>query len=321
MTIPAERLRALRELALAANVPPVSDPAELTRLSIRAHREQVGDAFPELPRVDVRMHGPGIIGHDVPVREATSILTSLQETVASIGQVLTHKATASGPINASVLKFTELRMTPELLPGSVIFRLTGPGEELTGDEAASLTGSDTLVDAAMRALFAIVDQSASTKNPEATGTLAKDLRRFGPRVAKHLAELVDSITKDAIDVDITWRTPRGLRQDASLPRDSARTLQDAIQLNRVVTRRIELTGTLTTISTTKKAELRTPDRRAVQIAVPDQLTTSLKPLFNELVVVRANETVKWSINTGRETRNYLMLDIRAADRKAKSAES
>lgn len=69
----------------------------------------------------------------------------------------------------------------------------------------------------MRALFAIVDRSARTEDLGAAGSLAKELRRFGPRVAKHLSDLVYSIMKDEIDVDLTWRTPRGRNQQASLP--------------------------------------------------------------------------------------------------------
>jgi hypothetical protein len=321
VTIPAERLAALRQLALEADVQPARDAAELTRQSIRAHLEDTRQVvFPDRPQVDVRMHGPGIPAHDIPVREATSILTSLQETVASIGQVLTRQATATGRINATVLKATELRMTPELLPGSVVFRLTGPGEELSGDEAAALTGTDTLVDAAMHDLFGIVNQSAKAKTPDTAGTLAQELRRFGPRVAKHLSNLVESIIKDDIDLDLTWQTPRGSRRDASLPRQSARTIHDAIKLNEIVSHRVELTGVLTTVSTTKKAEIRTPDRRAIKIEVPDQLALSLGPYYNQQVLIVADETTRWSINTGRETRTYRMLEIKMADAKANASD-
>jgi hypothetical protein len=320
VTIPAERLEALRHRALSVDVSPARDAAELTRESILAHLEDTGQVVsPDLSRVDVRIHGPGIPAHDIPVREATSILTSFQDTVASIGQVLTHRATATGRINTAVLKATELRLTSELLPGSVVFQLTGPSEELSGSEAAVLTGTDTLVDAAVHALFAIVDQSAKSGMLETAGTLAQELRRFGPRVAKHLSALVDAIVRDDVDLDFTWRTPRGRRQDASLPRHSARTIQEAIKLNEVVSQRAELRGILTTISTTKKAELRTPDRPAIKIEVPDQLTPSLGPYFNQQVLVIADETVRWSINTGRETRTYRMLEIGPADTKGDTA--
>jgi hypothetical protein len=314
VTTSAERLEELRQRALEADVEPISDPEELARQSIRAHVEAVaGTVPPDLPEVDIHLHGPGVPGHDIPVREATGILTSLQETIASIGQVLSHRTTASGPINTQVLKSTELRMSPLPRPGSIVFHLTGPGEGISGDEAPTLTSNDTLVDSAMRELFTLVARSANADEPETAGSLARELRRFGPRVAKHLAELAEHVVKDEIDMDLTWRTPRGRRRYATLERRSAQTIRDTIKLNEVETLRAELTGILTTISTTKKAELKTPDQKVVQIAVDDQLAASLGPFFNHQVVIATEETTRWSTNTGRETRSYTMLDIRLAE--------
>jgi len=313
VTTSAERLEELRQRALAAEIEPISEPEELARQSIRAHLEDVwGIVPPDLPEVGIRLHGPGVPGHDIAVREAAGILTSFQETIASIGQVLSHRATATGPINAQVLKSTELRLFPTPSPGSVIFHLTGPGEEISGAEAPALTGTDTLVDAAMHELFALVAKSAKADELETAGSLARDLRRFGPRVAKHLAELADHIVKDEIDMDLTWRTPRGRRRSATLERRSAQTIRDAIKLNEVETLRVELTGTLSTISTTKKAELKTASQGIVRIAVDDQQAASLGPFFNQPVVIVAEQTTKWSTETGRETRSYQLLDIALA---------
>jgi hypothetical protein len=317
VTTSAERLEQLRRQAFAADIEPISDPEELARRSIRAHLEDVGGVVPpDLPEIDIRLHGPGVPGHDIPVREATGILTSLQETVASIGQVLSHRATASGPINAQVLKSTELRMSPLPRPGSIVFHLTGPGEGISGDEAPALTSNDTLVDSAMRELFTLVEQSANADEPETAGSLARELRRFGPRVAKHLAELAEHVVKDEIDMDLTWRTPRGRRQHATLERRTAQTIRDAIKLNEIETLRVELMGILITISTTKKAELKTVNQETVRISVDDHLTASLGLFFNHRVVIVAEQTTRWSTDTGHETRSYRMLDIRLAEPEA-----
>ena len=89
MTTSAERLEELRRRALAADVEPISDPAELAKAehpcALGGHR---GHSPPGTTRRAYRLHGPGVPGHDIPVREAAGILTALQETVASIGQVL-----------------------------------------------------------------------------------------------------------------------------------------------------------------------------------------------------------------------------------------
>jgi hypothetical protein len=314
VTTSAERLQALRARALAADIEPVSDPEELTRRGVRAHLQDTGGFIPpDRPEMDVRMHGPGVPAHDIPVREAAGILGPLQEAVASIGQALVHKATASGRINADILRSTELRLSPVLAPGSVVFHLTGPAEEVSGAEAPELIGNETLVDAVMRELFALVGQAENVSEIETAGRLAHELRRFGSRTAKHLTELTSRVVDDEIDLDLTWRTPVGRIHRAALQRRSAETIQAAIKLNEVEVCEVELTGDLVTVSMTKKAELHTQDLGNVALHVHDQLATSLGPFFNKQVVVTAELTTRWLINTGTEKRSYRMLGIRVVE--------
>lgn len=247
--------------------------------------------------MDIRLHGPGIPAHEIPVREAAGILGPLQEAVASIGQVIARKATATGRINADVLHATELRLSPLLLPGSVVFHLTGSGENVLESEAPELTGSETLLDAAMRQLFALVAQAEKADEIETAGRLAHELRRFGSRTAKHLIDLTKHVVEDEIDLDLTWRTPAGQLHRAALQRRSAETVQAAIKLNEVEVQEVELTGVLVTVSMTKKAELRTDAPGNVALEVHDQLASSLGDFFNKQVVVAAEQTTRWLINT------------------------
>ncbi len=312
MTTPDEHLKELRKQALAADIEPVSDPEELARLSIRSLHENLGGVLqPDRPEVDIRLHGPGVPGQEIPVREAAAILTSIQETIASIGQALTRQPTAHGPLRSQVLKATELHMSPEVRPGSVSFHLIGPGEEVSGNEAAELTGTDTLVDTAVQQLFALMHQSEAGELE--TGTLAAELRRFGPRVAKHLSDLVGQVVRDEIDVDFTWRSPRGQRRRASLQRRSAQVIHNAIKLNEVDTKTVELVGTLITVSKVAKAELQTEDQGRIKLSVDDQTAAGLGPYYNHRVTVSAEQTTRWSTNTGQETRTFRLLDIRLAE--------
>jgi hypothetical protein len=309
---PDERLADLRQRALAANIEPADEPEDLARLSLRSLvRDTGGVVQPDNPEVDIRLHGPGVPGHTIPVRDAAAILTSLQETLASIGQALTHQPTAQGPIHSQVLKATELRMSPTVGLGSIVFHLNGPAEEVSGDEAVALTGTDTLVDAAVRELFAIVEHSEAGEL--GTGTLADELRRFGPRAAKHLSDLVDRVVKDEIDVDFTWRSPAGRRRRASLHRRSALVIHEAIKRNEVETTIVELTGTLVTVSKVTKAELQTDEYGRIRLSVDDDRAAMLGPFYNQRVLVLAEQTTKWSMNTGQETRTFRLLDIRMAD--------
>jgi hypothetical protein len=316
VAIPDKRLEELRDRVRAANVESVGDPAELARLGVRAHLVATrGPVPPDRPEVDVRLHGLGVPAQEVAVRDAAAILLSVQETVASIGQALRQDPTLQGSIQAQILKATELHMTPDITGGSVVFHLFGPGESVTGDEAAELTGTDTLVDAAMSQLLSIVEQSAAL-GPDSS-ELARDLRRLGPRTAKHLSDLVRRVISDEIDIDLSWRNPTGQRRRATIARSAAMALEHAIALNRVDTQIVEIAGVLVTISTQVKAELNTESGR-IHMTVDPDLAATLGPFYNQEVRAVVEQVTTWSTNTGRETKAFRLLEIRLTDTEAGS---
>jgi hypothetical protein len=311
VTTSAERLAALQARVLASPVEPLSDPEELTRRAIKAQLEETGgSAIAARAEMGIRMHGPGVPAHDIPVRQAVGILGPLQEAIASIGQALLQKATSSGRIKADVLHATELRLSPPLLPGSVVFRLAGPEEYTPSADIHELLGTDTLAEAAIQELFALVVQAERTGEVETAGRLADELRRFGSRSAKHLTDLTKNVLENEIDLDLTWQAPGGPQRRVSLQRRSAETLQAAIKLNEVDTRQVELVGTLVTVSMTKKTELQTSDLGTIAIDVNEELKSTLGRFYNAQVLVTAEQTTRWSINTGTEKRSYRMLGIR-----------
>jgi hypothetical protein len=269
---------------------------------------------PDRPEVAVRLHGPGVAGHEIPVREATGILASLQEAISSIGQALRHETTTRGAIQTRIQRATELLLSPVLTNGSVVFHLTAAGEQVSGDEAAELTGTDTLVDDAMSELFAVFEQSDAKQLDSAA--LARDLRRLGPRTAKHLSDLVKQVTNDLIDVDLSWRSPRGRRREASLQRQAALALGQAIDRNKVEVRRVHLTGLLATVSSIAKADLVTDGGVRIKMSVDDDAAPGLKPFYNERVLVQLEQTTVWSTSTGKEKQTFSLVDIRLAEPEA-----
>jgi hypothetical protein len=318
VTTPDERADELYARALESGVTPVSDPDELARLSIHALLGNVGIAVQvERTAMDVRLHGPRIPGHDVPVRDAAAILGSLQEAVASIGQALTHEPTARGVIQMNILKATELRISSSVGPGSVVFRLIGAADDVLGDETA-LTGDDALVNLAIRELLSLVEHSETAELE--TITLAQELRRLGPRAAKHLSDLVKRVVEDEIDVDLTWHGPRGQRQRAALQRRSALAIRDAIDRNRVETVVVELTGTLITISKVMSAELLTEEQGRVKLVVNNEQAATLGPYYDRRVTAIAEQKTTWSTNTGQEKREFRLIDLRLEDQDASDGE-
>ncbi len=313
MPTPDERLEALRNLALATDVEPVTDPGDLARLSVRALVRDVGlAAIPDRPEMFVRLHGPGVVGHEIPVRQATAILSSIQESIASIDQALALEPTSRGVIQAEILKATELRLSPDVGIGSVIFQLRGPSQVEQGTQfdtpGSAPPGFETLVEAALSELFQLVEQSEGQELQ--ADALAHELRRLGPRAAKHLSDLMERVLGDQISVDFSWQPLGARRRHASLQGRSARVIRLAIERNKVETTVAGLVGVLQTVSTVKKAELRTEDRGLVLVSVDNELAAEMGPYYNRQVVVTAEQTTKWSTSTGMETRTFRLLEIR-----------
>jgi hypothetical protein len=125
--------------------------------------------------------------------------------------------------------------------------------------------------------------------------------------------LAEHVVRDQINMDLDWRTPKGRRHHAALELQSAQTIRNAIKMNEVETHGVILRGILITVSTAKKAEVRTPDRRTLKVEVDEHLAVSLGPFFNQSVVIQGVETIKWSTDTGRETRSYQMMSIELAE--------
>jgi hypothetical protein len=312
VTTSPKRLQELRARALAANVETINDPDELARRGMRAHLVEIGALVPpDRPEVAVRLHGPGVPDHEVPVREVTGILSSLQEALASIGQALRHEPTVRGAIQASIQRATELFMSPVIAGGSVVFHLAAAGERVTGDEAVELTGTDTLVDAAMGELFTVFERSEAHQLDSAA--LARDLRRLGPRTAKHLSDLVKRVTDDEIDIDLSWRNPQGTRREASLQQQAALTLGQAIDRNKVEVKMVQMRGKLATVSSIAKADLLTDSGERIKMAVDTDIASALGPYYNQRVIVRVEQTTVWSTSTGKETRTFSLVSIQLAE--------
>ena len=229
MIIPVERLRELRERALAADVEPTSDPGELARRSIRAHREDMGETVPpEPPEVGIQVHRPGHPEQGLSARETRPILAVLQELITSIGRDVTQMG-AFGVLTSAAI-FPGLQIGSGPLSGPVLLWRTEPGDEVPGN-VAFFAGDEMVADATMSTLFAIIDHSGNASDANDDGELALELRRLSPQSTQQLSSLADTVMRDGIELDLTWRTARGHRQKTRLPAHSASTLQDVIKLN------------------------------------------------------------------------------------------
>ncbi|MFE2232169.1 hypothetical protein ACFXA4_06290 [Streptomyces sp. NPDC059442] len=307
MTTPEQRAAALKARLAKVSLDAPRDSAELASISTQAMLRDAGYPLTEQrSQLDVRLHGRAIPGHDVPVREATSILGTIQETVSACGQAVAKKATAAGSIHSAILHATELRFSPALGFGSVVFHLDGASEQITGDEIPETTGTETLLDLVFRTLFKIIDVVQT--DDLAKSSPVDDLRLLGPRTAKHLNDLAKEITESEIDVDFVWRS-RVESSKATLGRRGALALKDAIERTKEEVTIQRIRGTLSTVSTLVHPQLLADDGRRINLSVTPEAAAYLGAYYNRRVEVQVEQTRNWSITTGRETYTYKLIQI------------
>lgn len=307
MNTSRDRAAALRARLAAAKLDAPKTSEDLANASLQAMLRDSGYShIDQGPKLDVRMHGRSIPGHEVPVREATSILGSLQEVVSACGQALAKKATAAGSIHSAILKATELRLSPALGFGSVVFHLGGAPEEMTGDEIPELTGSPTLLDTTFRSLFGLLN--TVEKDELAAAKTVDDLRVLGPRTVKHLNDLAEELTESEIDLDLSWRHGTD-RSAATLGRRGALALRDAIQRTQVEVSPQTFRGTLSTVSTVVFPQLILESGKRINLSVDPDLAAHLGAYYNQAVEIEVEQKRIWSLTTGRETFQYTLTRI------------
>lgn len=288
-----------------------TDAEEAAALSMTAMLRDAGlQPQPDRPVADVKLSGHGVHGHEVSVADAVGILGPLQNVMSAIGQALRGPTTLQGKIASEIRQATQLRLSPQLSPGSVVFHLTGAGERVTGDELPNVTGSDTLLDMVMVRLSELAHQ-ASIEDMELEA-LARRLRPLGARTAKHLNDLVSELVDSEINMDMRWRVPSGHALTARLHRDGAFSLREAISRNAEDVRTVTLIGTLETVSTVRDLDLVTETGARIVLRIPEDTDPDdLRQYFHRTVEVTAEQTTVWNLGQGSEKRSYRMLDIRS----------
>ena len=285
-------------------LPRVRTGEELDRLGEEALLQEIGGE-PGPARIDVRLHGAGVIGHRVPVRRATAILGSLQEALTSIAQAVVREPTARGVVERRVQDATELIFSPAVSPGSVVFHLSkSPDEQLP--LLAAPDAAPSLIDRAVSGLLDVMEDERSGDHDDPS--LASRLRVLGPRTAKHLNDLVTRVVSDDIDVELTWRG-RARPRTVDLARERASLLRTAISINEQEVQVVTVLGRLRTISTVTSADLVTEDERRYKIAVPVGLRPALGRHDDHQVEARLREVTKWSTSTGVEKKTYELIEV------------
>jgi len=286
------------------------DEVPLTSSDINAQTLARMAAEVPIKQVKFRLSGKAIQAQRVSVKIAADALGSLQEVVSSIGAALNGSATLFGQIAQDVRKSTELSLSPVFMPGSVVFTLRPEPVEDIHDQLFSADEVETLLDASVSQLVVFLHRLS--QDDLSDDLLVADVKRLGPRAAKHLNELSELVLGEEVVLGVDWDDGSGRRTHGSLNTRSAAYLSDIIKRNRVDVEERRLTGTLVTVSTEDPAALRLDDGTKVPLRIEAASTPAIGEYFDRRVVVTVAVQTTRSTSTGKEIQRYSVLSIEAA---------
>jgi hypothetical protein len=275
----------------------------LDDLSSMAMLDSMGETYEV---VQARFTGALPAMHAIGVREATTILGALQEVVAEVGAALREESPKRGPLPAAILAETELQLSPQVSPGSVIFALTPSRDE-------ALFDASTLLADALNEVFALFDQ---VELPASTGgnpdTVSDSLRRFGPRTARHLVRFAGALRDHSLNLEV------GIAKSGSRPRGSRISTSGASFLRSLAenatkrTTEIGVVGDVERLGKDHRYRILTADRGRITVQGTDVVTDVLQVAFRHSPVkLTLLETEAINLATGAVTYSFQALGAEA----------
>lgn len=297
-----------------------ADSSDFQRVASRARQAIVsGRIAAPLSELRVRLAGAGVDGHYVPVSEVTDLLGTIQGAITAMGSSVRKAGAAKMPKDQSghkvgIRKATQLRMGPEITPGSLVFHLQAAPDIIpTSAPGAMLDGtdeSDLIVDLAIRQLLALVE-SAQADEAGDIGVLTEKIRRYGSMVASKLSQLAEQSLDAQIDIDLGHWSRGGKRSYAVLGSRGAAAIREAAERNRERVESETLTGRLRTVSDgADQIRLTLADDTNLRMTVDPDLGISIRSLLGETVIAEVETKVTWKLASGAERRTRHLIEAR-----------
>jgi len=277
----------------------------LTTLSTTRMQERLGTVRSALR---ARFTGalPGT--HELGVRSATTVIGSLQDVLAEIAATIRDTVPKRGPLPAAILEATELRFSPAVSEGSVIFTLRRPDRPTLWQAAEN---EIDLFEQSLQSLFSVFDE---IERPASAGRgkdeVPETLGNLGPRTARHLVRFARSLSTDDLNLDLGWSQPGGTAVTSRLSSSGAAYLGELAAKATTRTQPVTLTGSFHRIGNDDKHRFTDDVRGVVSIASSTELTDEFARIFRRgRVSLDATETESINVATGRSTWNYAAVAV------------
>ena len=195
-------------------------------------------------RLDVVIDGSPVFGHEVRIDALSKLLHSLQESVTSIAQALTGRATARAAIPGPLREATSLRLAA-VFPGSFGAMLKGPLAG-SGENRFSSSRLRRYFDQAVDWVLSIIEMAGG---PEADDDpIVAAVLPLGSRAFKHFSDLSSAIVDEQMTATLAWLKPGAEPREVHLTQAAARRLDDVLGRNKLSEREVVVTGRLGTVS-------------------------------------------------------------------------
>lgn len=282
---------------------------DLMRSGMEEMRSDLVEALDRARRheVDIVIEGDPVFDHEVRVDALARLLRSFQETVSSIAQALTGKATGRSSIPGPLREATAFRLAA-VFPGSFGAVLRGPTDDRP--ELAMFDEDDvpTILDAAVDRVLEIIDLAGIDGTVD--DPIVEMVLPLGSRVFKHLADLSSAIVDEGMTASFAWRSPATGERSATLSRSAARRLDDVLGRNKLTEREQVIDGRLGTVSDIRnRIELQTDGGEIVTAKVIEEVVPQLGAFYTRRVAATFEVTTIRSQVTGLEKNSYTLLGL------------
>ncbi|CAM3245187.1 hypothetical protein NODU109028_06280 [Nocardioides dubius] len=267
------------------------------------------------PQLKVVIDGAPVKGHEIRVDALSRLLYSLQESISSVAQALTGKATERASLPGLIRDTTSLRLAA-VFPGSFGATLRGPVDKKV--EEMIEAGQDplfpqeevvTLLDQAVDAVLDVIDLAAAEGTDD--GPIIEAVLPLGGRAFKHLKDLSDAIVDRDMTASLDWNHLGHETRHATVNKESARRLNDVLTMNRVTETTEIIRGHLGTASEFHggRLEIQRDNGDVISAKVADDLVPRLRDFYSHRVEADAIVTTARSTATGNERKSYIVTGL------------
>jgi hypothetical protein len=274
-------------------------------------RQQYRDA--RRAQLSVVLDGLPVVGHEIRVDALARLLHSLQESVSSVAQALTGKATSRAAIPGPLRESTGLSLAA-VFPGSFGAVLRGPAPDDRPEQPMFdfVDETPSLLDDAVGRVLTIIELAGSDSAGDSP--IIDAVLPLGSRTFKHLTDLSSAIVDEEMTASLEWSSPSGAQQQARLTRQVAQRLDDILGRNKMTERDVVLHGRLGTASDLRnRVELETDTGEIVAARVIEEVVPLLGQFFTRRVIGTFQMTTVRSQVTGLERDSYVLIGLADAD--------